>query len=198
MTASARLHELKKRYNENPRRFFAPLANEFRKTGDLDLAIGLCEEHLAVQPSNMNGHVVYGQALFEAGRVADAQVTFGNAIALDPENLIALRHLGIIAQQNGEVEEARGWFARILDADPRNDEIIGFLAALGAADSAERSTKSLPFISMEEDAAPTAPTFDDGDAHEMPESSAESSAEPDLGAAAVSVKPFMKALELPD
>lgn len=202
MTASARLHELKKRYNENPRRFFAPLANEFRKTGDLDLAIGLCEEHLAVQPSNMNGHVVYGQALFEAGRVADAQVTFGNAIALDPENLIALRHLGIIAQQNGEVEEARGWFARILDADPRNDEIIGFLAALGAADSAERSTKSLPFISMEEDAAPTAPTFDDGDAHEMPEpsaeSSAESSAEPDLGAAAVSVKPFVKALELPD
>ena len=110
MSASARLNELKKRYNENPRRFFAPLANEFRKTGDLQMAIGICERHLAEQPSNMNGHVVYGQALFEAGRLEDAGATFANAVALDPENLIALRHLGDIARMHGDLAGARDWF----------------------------------------------------------------------------------------
>lgn len=140
MSASARLDELRKRYDENPRRFFAPLANEFRKAGDLDMAIGLCERHLAEQPTNMNGHVVYGQALFEAGRLDDARTTFATAISLDPENLIALRHLGDIARLNGDPNGARGWFRRILDADPRNDEILAFLVELDAAAAIENAT----------------------------------------------------------
>ena len=41
--AASRLDELKKRFEENPRRFFAPLANEYRKAGDLDQAIALCD-----------------------------------------------------------------------------------------------------------------------------------------------------------
>ena len=80
--APSRLDELKKRYEENPRRFFAPLANEYRKAGDLDQAIALCQEHLQDQPGNMNGQVVYGQALFDAGRYDDAEATFQTALAL--------------------------------------------------------------------------------------------------------------------
>ena len=76
----------------------------------------------------MNGHVVYGQALFEAGRYDEAKATFETALTLDPENLIALRHLGDIACTNGANEEARVWYERVLDADPRNDEIIALLA----------------------------------------------------------------------
>ena len=130
MPASDRIDELKKRYDENPRRFFASLANEYRKAGDLDQAISLCQTHLAEQPSNMNGHVVYGQALFEAGRYDDAKETFEAALALDPENLIALRHLGDIACTNGANDKAREWYTRVLDADPRNDEILALLANL--------------------------------------------------------------------
>lgn len=128
MAASDRIDELKKRYDENPRRFFASLANEYRKGGDLEQAISLCQTHLAEQPSNMNGHVVYGQALFEAGRYDEAKGTFESALNLDPENLIALRHLGDIASTNGANEEAREWYVRVLDADPRNEEIIALLA----------------------------------------------------------------------
>ena len=123
MPTSDRIDELKKRYDENPRRFFASLANEYRKAGDLDQAISICQAHLAEQPSNMNGHVVYGQALFEAGRYDEAKTTFESALALDPENLIALRHLGDIACTNGANESAREWYERVLDADPRNEEI---------------------------------------------------------------------------
>ena len=147
MASSDRIDELKKRYDENPRRFFASLANEYRKAGDLEQAISLCQTHLAEQPSNMNGHVVYGQALFEAGRYDEAKVTFEAALTLDPENLIALRHLGDIACTNGANDQARVWYERVLDADPRNDEIIALLENLQA--ESKRISGESPIVSAE-------------------------------------------------
>ena len=147
VASSGRIDELKKRYDENPRRFFASLANEYRKAGDLEQAISLCQTHLAEQPSNMNGHVVYGQALFEAGRYDDAKITFEAALTLDPENLIALRHLGDIACTNGANDQARVWYERVLDADPRNDEIIALLENLQAEE--KRISGESPVVPVE-------------------------------------------------
>src|SRR5213076_2332237 len=102
MATSPRIEELRKKFEENPRRYFAPLANEYRKVGDLQEAIRICQEHLPQQPGHMSGHIVYGQALFEAGKGDDARAVFETALTLDPENLIALRHLGDIAQRSGD------------------------------------------------------------------------------------------------
>ena len=102
MASSDRIDELKRKFDENPRRYFAPLANEFRKGGDLDQAILICEEFLPQQPGHMSGHIVYGQALFESGRLDEARGVFETALSLDPENLIALRHLGDIAGRQGD------------------------------------------------------------------------------------------------
>jgi tetratricopeptide (TPR) repeat protein len=81
----------------------------------------------------MSGHIVYGQALYEAGRSAESRTVFETALTLDPENLIALRHLGDIARANGEMETARHWYTRVLDADPRNEEIQALLYSLDDA-----------------------------------------------------------------
>lgn len=131
MADSARIEDLRKRYHEHPRRFFAPLANEYRKAGLLDRAILLCEKHLAEQPENMNGLVVYGQTLFEFGRQAEARVPFERALALDPENLIALRHLGDIARLGGDLTAAKGWYEKVLEFDRRNDEVLDLLEQMG-------------------------------------------------------------------
>jgi tetratricopeptide (TPR) repeat protein len=123
MATSARIDDLRKKFDENPRRYFAPLANEYRKAGDLAQAIAICRQHLADQPGHRSGHIVYGQALFENKEYEEAQKVFTAALALDPENLIALRHLGDIARDAADYTGARQWYQRVLDADPRNEDI---------------------------------------------------------------------------
>jgi len=132
MAGPSRIDELRKKFDENPRRYFAPLANEYRKLGDFEQAIFICQEFLPQQPGHMSGHIVYGQALFEASRHDEARTVFETALSLDPENLIALRHLGDIARAHGDIETARAWYRRVLDSDPRNEEIAAILQALDA------------------------------------------------------------------
>jgi len=132
MASSARLDELKKKFEENPRRYFAPLANEHRKSGDLDQAITLCRTHLPQQPGHISGHIVLAQALFEAGSLDESREIFHSALGLDPENLIALRYLGDIAKESRDLDTARSWYQRVLEVDPRNDEIEQLIRDLDA------------------------------------------------------------------
>ena len=67
MAYSARIDELEKKFSENARRYFAPLANEYRKAGDLDRAIEICRAHLPQQPGHMSGHIVFGQNTWGLG-----------------------------------------------------------------------------------------------------------------------------------
>lgn len=123
MAISARIDELRKKFDENPRRYFAPYANEFRKQGDLSQAIALCRTHLPNQPGHISGHIVLAQALYESRELAESRGVFEQALDLDPENLIALRYLGDIAREQGAPAAASAWYQRVLEADPRNDEI---------------------------------------------------------------------------
>jgi tetratricopeptide (TPR) repeat protein len=130
MEGSQRLDELRQKFHENPRRYFAPLANEYRKAGDPEQAIAICRAHLAQQPGHMSGHVVYGQALYDAHRIDEARGVFEKALSLDPDNAIVLRQLGDIARQKGETAEARHWYARALDADPQDHQTAAYIAEL--------------------------------------------------------------------
>ena len=130
MQGSTRIDELRQKFHENPRRYFAPLANEYRKAGDPEQAIAICRAHLAQQPGHMSGHVVYGQALYDARRTEEARGVFEKALALDPDNAIVLRQLGDMAREKGEDTEARHWYARALEADPGDREVAAYIAEL--------------------------------------------------------------------
>ncbi len=132
MAPGSRLQELTAKYMQNPRRFFVPLANEYRKAHDLDRAIALCREHLSSQPGHMSGHIVLARAYYEKGDIAAAREVFLTSVELDDENLIALRHLGDIARARNDITEARQWYARVLDADPQNDEMERVLRSLNS------------------------------------------------------------------
>jgi hypothetical protein len=154
MASSERIDELKRKFDENPRRYFAPLANEFRKSGDLDQAILICQEFLPQQPGHMSGHIVYGQALYETGRIDEARGVFETALSLDPENLIALRHLGDIAARQGDPTSARRWYERVLEADPRNEEIQGLVANLASTPVGEPVAAAPAYSPPEPEAQP--------------------------------------------
>lgn len=147
MATSARIDELRKKFDENPRRYFAPYANEFRKQGDLSQAIALCRTHLPNQPGHISGHIVLAQALYESRELAEARGVFEQALDLDPENLIALRYLGDIAREQGTPAAASSWYKRVLEADPRNDEIRELIRVVdeeAAAAVAELSRQPTP------------------------------------------------------
>jgi tetratricopeptide (TPR) repeat protein len=136
MANSALIADLLRQYSENPRRVFARLANELRKSGDYDRAIEICRGQIPQQPGYISGHIVLGQSLYDCGRLEEARQTFETALNLDPENLIALRHLGDIARQHGETEVAIGWYRRLLEVDPQNDEVVAQLDAMGGEKTA--------------------------------------------------------------
>lgn len=183
MAGPSRIDELRKKFDENPRRYFAPLANEYRKLGDFDQAIFICQEFLPQQPGHMSGHIVYGQALFEAGRHDEARTVFETALALDPENLIALRHLGDIARAHGDNETARAWYRRVLESDPRNEEIAGILTALDADEAAPPSQSAA--------AAPVQTSSPDGSPEKLEIQSAMTSAAPHLESAQAPSDPIV-------
>jgi len=139
MANSALIEDLRKQFAENPRRVFARLANEYRKSGDLDVAIEICRAHVPLQPTYISGYIVLGQALFERGQPDEARSTFETALSLDPENLIALRQLGDIARASGDLDAARGWYHKLLEVDPQNDDIAAQLEALDAPTSSTAS-----------------------------------------------------------
>ena len=155
MANSALIEDLRKQFAENPRRVFARLANEYRKSGDLDVAIEICRAHVPLQPTYISGYIVLGQALFERGQPDEARSTFETALTLDPENLIALRQLGDIARTTGDLDAARGWYHKLLEVDPQNDEITAQLEALDApAHSTSSPTPAAPAAPASRSEAP--------------------------------------------
>ncbi len=130
-----RLRELQAKFDENPRRYFAPLANEYRKGGNPKRAIEICRAHLAQMPGHMSGQVVYGQSLFEGGEYDEARKIFEAVLVLDPENLIALRSLGDLSLQGGNNAEARTWYTRLLDADPKDAAVVALVSEIDATDT---------------------------------------------------------------
>ncbi len=157
MASSPRIEELRKKFEENPRRYFAPLANEYRKAGDVQQAIAICREYLPQQPGHMSGHIVFGQALYEARTFEEAKSVFETALSLDPENLIALRHLGDIALITGDSENAKVWYKRVLEADPRNEEIQAQLATIEQASASAPTPAISPAVPEAPPPAPERP-----------------------------------------
>ena len=131
-----RLRELQEKFEENPRRYFAPLANEYRKGGQPKRAIEICRAQLAQMPGHMSGQIVFGQALYEAGEFDEARQVFERALSLDPENLIALRTLGDMSLQSGDTQQARKWYTRLLDADPKDTAVIALVSEIDASAAA--------------------------------------------------------------
>ena len=157
MAYTSEIEKLERRWAENPKgRNFAPLADAYRKAGELDRAIELCQSGLERHPDYVSAHIVYGRCLIDMKNDAAAGQTFQRVLALDPENIIALKILGEIAERNNRFDEAVDWLGRLLNADPMNGDAAEALASAKTKAAAAKPT------------TPTAPALTDAATAPLP------------------------------
>lgn len=86
--------------------------------GAYSRAVELCKERLADSEVPVSGRFAYAQALYLAGQVERAREELALVIAVDPDNLAALRLLGDLASAAGDEWTAISYYERILSIDP--------------------------------------------------------------------------------
>jgi tetratricopeptide (TPR) repeat protein len=127
----AEIEKYERKHAENPDgRYFLPLANTYRKLGQLERAEGLLREGLRRHPDYLSAHIVLGRTLAERGAAEEATSEFQQVLAVDPQNLIALRTLGELALGEGRLEQAAAWYRELLAVDPMNEEARQALAGI--------------------------------------------------------------------
>jgi tetratricopeptide (TPR) repeat protein len=149
MAYSSEIEKLERRWAENPRgRNFAPLADAYRKAGELDRAIELCLSGLERHPDYVSAHIVYGRCLIDQKNDPGAEEVFKKILSLDPENIIALKVLGELAARAGQYDQQVEWLTRLLAADPMNDEAREVLREARTKATAAKETEPVEKVEI--------------------------------------------------
>jgi tetratricopeptide (TPR) repeat protein len=118
------LKNLIERFESVPEsRLFAPLADAYRKSGEVDKAIEICEKGVERFPEYASAHVILGKCFYDKGATERARAEFIRVLELDPENMVALKFMGDILLAEGKNDEAAGYYRKLLAIDPTNDEV---------------------------------------------------------------------------
>lgn len=104
------------------------LGYHYMDNGDPAAALGYFQSHLALQPKSLGGQVFVGRTLDFLGRLTESEAALRAALAMAPNDLGILHHLGrvLLRQQNFTAAEAVFEDAKRLQADD-------VLAAIGLA-----------------------------------------------------------------
>ncbi len=120
---SEELKSLLERYNRAPdSRLFAPLADAYRKNGQIDKAIELCEKGLEKYSDYASARVILGKCFYDKGATQRARVEFARVLEIDPDNMVARKYMGEILLAENRKEEAAEHFRHLLAIDPTNEE----------------------------------------------------------------------------
>ena len=151
--ALSEIEKLERRYAENPQGLtFAPLAEVHRKNGDVARALELLRPGLTLHPDYIPASIVLGRCHLDLGDLASAEAAFGHVLALDGENVIALKSLADITERLFRFDEAERWLRTLLAIDRSNDDARD---QLGRVEASKRQAEAASSVSP--DAATGAP-----------------------------------------
>jgi tetratricopeptide (TPR) repeat protein len=110
-----RLLELRRRVQADPASIaFAQLAEECRRVGANDEAVGICRAGLAFHHDYLSARVTLGRALTELGRLDEARTELDIVLASASDNLAANRAMAEIYQQQGKLQDALKYYKKAL------------------------------------------------------------------------------------
>ncbi|MCC7495264.1 MAG: tetratricopeptide repeat protein [Fimbriimonadaceae bacterium] len=96
------------------------VVRQYEKMGNQVAAASLCRRLLSSYPKHVPTLIAYGRALGNSNDFEGASRVFQQVLGLAPGNPLALRSLGLAAQQQGRLSEAYDWYRQLAAADPRN------------------------------------------------------------------------------
>ncbi len=136
-------------------RAFAPLAEAYRKAGDLDKALATAHSGLRIHPDYVGGLVVAGRVMLEKGDYKKASDALTKAVNDAPENLIAQKSLAKTAIALGEFDTARQALKAAMLLSPEDGEIVADLdrveqAAAKASKATGQVYDPVPDMEIEE------------------------------------------------
>ena len=138
---------------------FVPLADAYRRLGELDQALDVLQEGLVAHPDSASGHVVAGWLYRDRGEDDSAISALERVLELDAENGVALRSL---AELVDDASRGLTYVERLVELEPDDPEVLAALESL-RAEVAEAST-----VAGTEAVVPEEPVVDDAFAEAVP------------------------------
>src|SRR5512141_2375106 len=121
--STSEIAKLESRWRENRQGLtFAPLAEAYRKMKEPQRALEILGEGLGLHPDYIPASIVLGRCHLDLGDDAAAEDAFSRVLALDGENVIALKALAEITERHLRFDEAEGWLRQLLAIDRSNEE----------------------------------------------------------------------------
>jgi tetratricopeptide (TPR) repeat protein len=158
VASNPRIDELRKRLEAEPgSRLFGQLAEELRKAGELDEAVGVALEGLQKHPNYASARMTLGRCLFDKGDLAGARSAFETVLKGAPDNILAGRFLAESLEGLGELRAAVEQYKAVVRLSPGDAQLAERLAA------AEARAKA-PQVAAPEPAAIEAPPASHGPA----------------------------------
>jgi len=130
---TSEIAKLTERISKDPKsKLFVPLAEEYKKAGDIEMAIAVLTEGLKNNPGYVTAKSFLGRLLLDKGDLKEAQNEFEEVIKAIPDNVLAQRKLADIHVLQGRPQEALIFFKAVLAVNPKDPELKALVADIEA------------------------------------------------------------------
>lgn len=125
--------KLVERISKDPKsKLFVPLAEEYKKAGDIDKSINVLMEGLKNNPGYVTARSFLGRLLFDKGDMAGAQREFEEVAKSIPDNLMAQHKLGDIYVLQNRPTDALKHYKIALSLNPGDEEMAALISDIEA------------------------------------------------------------------
>ncbi len=116
------------RISKDPKsKLFVPLAEEYKKAGDIDMAIHVLLEGLKRNPEYVIARSSLGKLLIAKGDLAGAQREFEDIVKISPDNLMAQKKLGDLLILQNRPHDALSHYKIALSLNPDDGELASLM-----------------------------------------------------------------------
>jgi len=142
--------ELTRRIAKDPKsKLFVLLAEEHKKTGDLEMAIHVLLEGLKNNPDYVTARAFLAKLLLVKGDFPGAQKEFEEVVTTTPDNFMAQRSLGDLLVLQNKPHDALTHYKAALSLNPRDEKLTSLILDVEAGrDVRPKIQRGIPVVAQ--------------------------------------------------